>query len=191
MAVAAEFGGAGEGGGTGTDEGYAFAGVGRGFEGQGASIVKGVHGVALERTDLDGFAVVMVEDAGAFAEDLDGAGAGAGGAENVGVENGLGRAVEIVGGDFFDEARDVDVGGAGLHAGRVETEEAAVGFGDGGLAVERGAEVGEARGGGGGGWRLLLEARGLERLGQRRLLYRAWVWCRGRWEETIMHHQGA
>ena len=51
VAVAAEFGGAGEGGGTGTDEGYAFAGVGRGGRRAGSSAcgVKGVHGVALER----------------------------------------------------------------------------------------------------------------------------------------------
>ena len=100
---------------------------------------------------------------------------------------------------FFDEARDVDVGGAGLHAGRVETEEAAVGFGDGGLRGRtRGAEVGEARGGGGRGlatcW---LEDSGtgtagaigvsllIERLGA------CEMWCAfSRWEETIMHHAG-
>jgi len=53
--------------------------------------VEGVHGVALEECDLDWFVVLAMEDAGAFAEYVDGADAGATGAKNIGIENAEGQ----------------------------------------------------------------------------------------------------
>ena len=53
------------------------------------------------------------------------------------------RAAQIAGGDLLDEARHVDVRGAGRGAGRIEAEQAAVGFHHGGLRIEGGMEVGE------------------------------------------------
>src|SRR5579862_3524359 len=87
-----------------------------------------VHSVALEAADLNGLAIVAMHDAGAFAEDIDGADAGATGTEEIRVENCERGAAQVAGGDFFDEARNVDVGGTGGGAGRIEAEEAAVGF---------------------------------------------------------------
>ena len=157
VAVAAQLGRACERCGAGADERDALAGGGRGRKGEFVSGVEVVHRVALQKGDFDGLAVVVVEHACTFAEHLDGACAGAGAAENVGVEDGLRRALQVAGGDLFDEARHVDVGGAGLHAGRIEAEEAAVSLGDGGLGGERGVQVGEERRGGGRGGDLMAE----------------------------------
>jgi len=71
----------------------------------------------------------------AFAEDIHGADSRTTQAQNVGIEDGGGGASEVAGRDLFDEARHVDVSGAGGGAGRIETEEAAIGFGHGGLGI--------------------------------------------------------
>ena len=101
------------------------------------------HRVALQTADLDGLLVVAMHHAGAFAKDVHGTHAGATEAEDVGIENGLGGAAQISGGDLLDEARHVDVGGAGRGTRSVETVQAAVGLHCRGLRIERGVEVGE------------------------------------------------
>ena len=73
----------------------------------------------------------------AFAQHIHRAHARAAQPQNVGVQNGQRRAAQVAGGDLLDEARHVDVGGAGRRAGRVEAVEAAVGFGQRGLRIER------------------------------------------------------
>src|SRR5258708_5207029 len=98
----------------------------------------------LQTADFDGLLVVAVHHATAFAEDIYGADSRTAQAQDVGVEDGLGAAAQIAAGDLFDEARNVDVRGAGCRARGVETEEAAVGFGERGLVVEGWVEVGEA-----------------------------------------------
>ena len=105
--------------------------------------VERVHGVALQAADLDGLPVVAVQHAGAFAQHVHRADARAAQPQNVGVENGRGRAAQVAGSDLLDEARHVDVGGAGPRARRVEAEQAAIGFGQGRLLVERRMQFGE------------------------------------------------
>ena len=78
------------------------------------------------------------------AKHVHGTHAGATEAEDIGIENGLRAAAQIAGGDLFDEARDVDLGGTGGGAGSVETVQAAVGLHQGGLRIERGVAVWEA-----------------------------------------------
>ena len=65
-------------------------------------------------------------------------------AQNVGIEDAQRRTAEIAGGDALDEAGNVDVGGAGSGAGRVETVEAAIGLDRGSLRRERRLELAEA-----------------------------------------------
>jgi hypothetical protein len=72
-----------------------------------------------------------MHDAGAFAKDIYGTGAGAAGTEDVGFKDGFGRAFEVIGGDLLDEFWDVDVRRASLHAGCVEAVQATMSFGDG------------------------------------------------------------
>lgn len=107
--------------------------------------MEAVHGEALKAADLDGLFGVVMEDAGAFTENLDGTGAGATGAEDVGIEDGACGAFEIACGDLFNEAGDVNVGGAGGGAGGVEAKEAAVGFYGRGWGIEGRPDVLEAR----------------------------------------------
>ncbi len=119
---------------------------GAGANGSGASLsCEGFHGEALQAADLDRLLVVAMQHAGAFAEDIHGTGARAACAEDVGVEDGLCRAFEVIAGDLLDEARDVDVRGTGGRAGRVEAVEAAVGFSHGGRLIERRMQVRKAR----------------------------------------------
>ena len=108
--------------------------------------MEGVHGEALEATDFDGLLVVAVHHAGAFAEDVYGAGARATGAENVGVEDRFRGTFKIAGGNLLDELGHVDVRGASGHAGSVEAVETAMGFGDGRGFLKRRMEVRKARG---------------------------------------------
>lgn len=130
-----EFTGTGKTCGACTDDGDGMAGgLGDRKELQGVG-VKEIHGVALQAADGDGL-VFGAQDASAFAKFLNGADAGAGGAEEIGFEDGAGRAFEIVGGDFLDEFGDVDVSGAGVGAGRVVAHEAAGGLDEGFLGRE-------------------------------------------------------
>ena len=100
-----------------------------------------VGGVALQTADLDRLALGGLADAGLLAQRLGRADAGAHAADDVGVEDRLGRADGVAGDDLADEQRDVDRGRAGLHAGRVVAEQAALG-GDPRLVLGREAGAG-------------------------------------------------
>ena len=112
-----------------------------------AARVERIHGEALQARDLDRLLVEAVHDAGAFAQDIHRAGAGAAGAQDVGVEDGAGGAGKIAAGDFLDEAGNVDVGGAGGGARRIEAVEATIGLGYRCLPVEGRMQIAETRGG--------------------------------------------
>src|SRR5262245_6545863 len=73
----------------------------------------------------------MVEHAGALAELLHRTDARARGAQRIGLHDHARRPVLVPGCDLLDEVRDLNMRGTGLHAGRVEAEEAAVRFRDG------------------------------------------------------------
>jgi hypothetical protein len=107
--------------------------------------VEGIHGIPLQTADLDGLLIVSVQHARALAEHFHGADARAACTEHVGFEDRPRRPRQIVAGDLLDEARHVDVRGAGLHAGRVKAVETAVGFDDGGGRGKRRMQVGKAR----------------------------------------------
>ena len=100
--------------------------------------------MTLEAADFDGLLVVAVIYAGALAKNVYRTNAGAASAENIGVENGQCRTSRIALGDFFYEARNVNVGGASGSAGRIEAVKAAIGFSERGLVVERGVDFREA-----------------------------------------------
>ena len=146
--AAAELGGAGERGGTTADERDGAAGVGCGREWKpGSGFGERVHGEALQAADSDGLLVIAVRrtQAPSQSTSLSRAGAGAAFAEDIGVENSARGALEVVGGDLLDEARDVDVRWAGGGARSVETVEAAIGFRDGGGLIEGRMKVRETR----------------------------------------------
>ncbi len=140
-AVAAEFGGAGEGRRSTAHAGdFEMCRGGARSEDHAFCVL---HRVALQAADFDGLLVVAMHHAGAFAEHVHGADARAAQAEDVGIENGLGGAAQVAGRDLLDEARHVDVGGAGRGAGGIEAIEAAVGFHGGGLRIEGGMQIRE------------------------------------------------
>ena len=119
---------------------------GAGVKGRGSPLAwKRVHGEALQASDLDRLLVEAVQHAGAFAQDFHRAGAGATGAQDVGVEDGARGPGEIAAGDFLDEAGNVDVGGACAGARRVEAVEAPIGFRHRCLPVEGRMQIAEAR----------------------------------------------
>ena len=145
-AATAQFGGAGERGRASADERYRSACICCRRKGKrGAARVERVHGEALQPSNLNGLLVVAVHHAGAFAQDLDRAGAGAAGAEDVGVQDGAGRSSQVAAGDLLDKPRDIDMRGASRGAGCIEAVEAPVGFGDRGLPVQWGMKITEAR----------------------------------------------
>jgi hypothetical protein len=85
-----------------------------------------VGGVALQPADLDRLALGRLAHAGLLAQRLGRADAGAHAAEDVLVEDRLGRRLGRAGRDLADEERDVDRGRAGGDAGRIVAEIAAV-----------------------------------------------------------------
>src|SRR5690625_88757 len=125
VAFFGQLAGAAETGRPGTDDRDAAAGRGCGLERLDAALVQVISGVTLQAADLDGL-VVFTHDAGAFAQLLDRAYPGAGGSEQVRLEDGDCRAGHVVSRDLADEQRDVDVGRPGLNAGSVEAVQAAV-----------------------------------------------------------------
>ena len=152
VAELGECGGATEAGGTGADDGDFAAGLdgGSGEDGEPAGLDV-VGGVALETTDLDGLFIASFEDAGAFTEDGGRADAGAGSAEDIGRKNRASGANRIIVRDFFDESRDIDASRAGSDARGVKAVEATTRLDMRLLGVERGFELGEVDGEGGGG----------------------------------------
>ena len=102
-----------------------------------------VGGVALQQTDLDRLAFGVLAHAGFLAQGLGGADAGAHAAHDVGGEDCFGRADAVAGRDLADEKRNVDGGGTGLLARRVEAEIAAVGLDPRLVLIERRMHVAE------------------------------------------------
>jgi hypothetical protein len=102
-------------------------------------------GEALERADRDRRPGLVVEDAGALAEDLDRADARAGSAEQVLLEDRPGSALRIAVGQLRDKGRNVDPRRAGDRARRrrvgAAALQAAVSLEDRAGAVERRAEL--------------------------------------------------
>ena len=145
-AAPAQFGSAGKRGRAGADERYGSACICCRRKGKrGAARVERVHGEALQPCDLNGLFVVAVHHAGAFAQDLDRASAGAAGAKDVGVQDGAGGSGQVAAGDLLDKTGNIDMRGASRGAGRIEAVEAPIGFGDRGLPVQRRMEITEAR----------------------------------------------
>ena len=137
MAAPGEFSGAGESGGAGTDDGYFVSRGGCALHQRLA--LRRVHGVALQPTDADGF-VLAAQHASAFAELLHRADPGTSGTQQIGLQDGAGRAHQVTGSNLLDEARDVDMRGAGVRTRSVVTEEAAVSF-DGCFVRTEGREL--------------------------------------------------
>ena len=145
-AVAAKLGSARERRWTSADEYDRLSGVGSRCEWQRRFAVgDGFHRETLQAADGDGLLVVAMQNAGTFAKDIHGTGARAALAENVGIEDGLGGAFEVVGGDLLDEARDVDVRGASSGTGCVEAVEATIGFSHSRRLVEGRMQIRKAR----------------------------------------------
>ena len=101
--------------------------------------------VALQKPDADGLALGGLAHAGLLAQGLGRADARAHAAHDVGVENRLRRAVAVAGGDLPDEQRNVDRRRAGLLAGGVEAEIAALQLDPGLVRGQRRMEIGEIR----------------------------------------------
>ena len=93
-----------------------------------AALEQLIGGIALQRADLDRLVLRAVAHAGLLAQRLGRADPRAHAAQDVLLEDGHRRALEVAGGDLADEARDVDAGRAGLDAGRVVAEVAAARF---------------------------------------------------------------
>ena len=104
--------------------------------------------MALQEPDGNGLFIDVVEHACAFAEDIDRADARTTEPENIGIDDGFGRAEQVAGSDFLDEPRNIDVRGTGSRARRIETEQAAVGFSDGSLRSQGRVQFQKATAGG-------------------------------------------
>ena len=102
-----------------------------------------VGGVALQAADLHRLALRRLAHAGLLAQRLGRADAGAHAAQDILVEDGLGRADRIAGRDLADEQRNVDRGRARVHAGRVVAEIAAVALDQRLVMIERRVQVGK------------------------------------------------
>jgi hypothetical protein len=79
--------------------------------------------MSLQPADGDGL-VFRAENAGTFAQFLHRAYPCAGGAEQIGFQNGARRATQILRGNFLDELWDVNVRGAGVSARGIVTHQA-------------------------------------------------------------------
>src|SRR5262249_19322183 len=84
--------------------------------------------VALEPSDFDWVVIAIEHHTRAFAQDFGGANSCATRTENVSPQDYTSGAGDIAARDFFDERRDVDAGGTGGDAGRIETKETARSF---------------------------------------------------------------
>ena len=105
-----------------------------------------IGGVALQTADLHRLAFRRLAHAGLLAQRLGWADTGAHTAEDVLVEDGLGRAKRIAGSDLADEQRNVDRRRACVHARRVVAEIAAVGLDQRLVMVQRRMQVGKVLG---------------------------------------------
>ena len=146
MAVLREAVRAGEPRRPGADDGDALARRRGALEGLLAMLHEMVGGVALQHADLDRLVLGEVPHAGLLAERFHRADARAHAAQDVGGEDRLRSPVGIVRLDLADEQRDVDRGRAGLRAGRIEAEIAAIRFHMRFMLAERRVEIAEAGG---------------------------------------------
>src|SRR5437773_834215 len=126
-----------------SDDGHVLSGWRAGFEQLDLALEDVVGGMALQQGDLDRLLVAVIQHARPLAQHFHGAGARAGMAERVGFENDARRAAQVAGRDLLDESRNVDVGGTGLGAGRIVTEQALVGLEQRVVWSERRRDVGE------------------------------------------------
>jgi hypothetical protein len=133
--------GAGQARRAGTDHRDLAAGEGRPGERMLSRCHQMVGGITLQPADGHRLVFLGGAHAGLFAQDLGRADAGAGAAEDIGFQDADGRAADVVGRDLLDETGDVDAGGAGLDAGRIVAEVAAVGLDQRGLAVQHRDQV--------------------------------------------------
>ena len=159
-AAAAQFGRASERGRPGADQCNREPRIGPRRKGQGSTAgVQRVHREALQARNLDRLLIEAVHHAGAFAQNLHRAGAGAACAQNIGVENGAGGPRKIAAGDLLNKARNIDMRRTCAGAGRIEAEEATIGLWNRSLFVERRMQIAETRGGLRMVWRLLHKGR--------------------------------
>ncbi|MNH31236.1 hypothetical protein D3C79_915770 [compost metagenome] len=125
MAVPGQAVGAGQPCRAGADHGNALAGAGGALE-RVLLELGVVHRVALQQADQHWRALlVIVAHAGLLAEDLGGAHPRATAAEDIGRENLLRRALDVLLMNVADERGDVDFAGAGIDAGGVVAIQAA------------------------------------------------------------------
>ena len=103
-------------------DGHALACLGRAAKGMHTRRHHPVGGVALQSPDLDRFALGRLAHTGLFAKRFGRADARAHAAQNILVEDRLGRRLRGARGDLADEQRDVDGRGACRDAGRVMAE---------------------------------------------------------------------
>ena len=103
-----------------------------------SAVVDVIRRIPLQAADRDRL-VLAPEHAGAFAQFLNGTNAGAGGAQQIRFEDRSRGAYQIAGRDLLDEARNVDVGGTGVRAGRVVAVQAPVRFDESFVALNGGS----------------------------------------------------
>jgi len=127
----------------GTDDGHAPSGRLGMPEGLLAGAHHHVGRIALQPADLDGLALGGGAHTGFLAQGLGRAHAGAHAAQDILRKDGLSSPLGIAGHDLADEQRNVDGGRAGLHAGRLVAEIAAVALDQRLVRTERRIEIGE------------------------------------------------
>ena len=96
-----------------------------------------IHREPLEQCNLDRLLVISMHHAGSLAQHLHGTRPGATRAQNIRIEDGASRTGKVSTGNFFDEARHIDMRRARHGARRVKTIETSICFGHSSLPVER------------------------------------------------------
>jgi hypothetical protein len=108
--------------------------------------VRVVHRVALQAPDGDRF-VFRTQHASALAQFLHRAHSGASGAKKIGIENRARGAEQVIGGNFLNEPRNVDVRGASVSTRRVVAHQATGRFRQGLLTREGRKQLAKPTGG--------------------------------------------
>ena len=102
-----------------------------------------IRGMALQQADGKRSVAVNVTHASALAQDIRRTDPGAATAEDVLLQDGHGRAVEIAGGDGADKPWNIYASGTGINAGRLKAEMAAVGLGQRPGPIQGPVHIGE------------------------------------------------
>ena len=108
-----------------------------------AAAHQGVSGEALQQADPDRLVLGPVAHAGRLAQGFGRADPGAHAADDVLLEDGVGRPLGVPGRDLADEQRHVDARRAGVHAGRVVAEIAALRLDQRLVRAERRMDIGK------------------------------------------------